>query len=36
MTLAVGGTLNTNKQSYKQKKTKTLKFNMMSYAIQVR
>ena len=31
MTLAVVGTLSTNKQSNKQKETKTLNFSMMSY-----
>ena len=34
MTIAVVGTLNTNKQSIKQKETKkTLNFSMMSYGI---
>ena len=33
MTLAVVGTLSTNKQSNKQKETKTLNFRMMSYGI---
>ena len=33
MTLAVVGTLSTNKQSNKQKETKTLNFSMMSYGI---
>ena len=31
MTLAVGGTLSTNKQSNKQKETKQLNFSIMSY-----
>ena len=33
MTLAVVGTLSTNKQLNKQKETKTLNFSMMSYGI---
>ena len=33
MTLAVEGTLSTNKQSNKQKEKKTVNFSMMSYGI---